>query len=136
MIANTDIGMFADDSKLMLDVVKSSPSLLHSDRHAVYGWCHQWKLKINLNKCQLIRFSNGQSHKIFPYQINNHPIPVSRMYSDLGIQINDSLIFDAHYKSICSKAYRSLYLIRRTLHLHNAPIQIKKQLNYQSSDHT
>ena len=88
--------MFADDTKRMLDVVKSSPSLfLQNDLHAIYEWCNQWKLKLNLDKCQLIRFSNGQSHNIFPYQINNHPIPVSRMYSDLGIHINDSLIFDA-----------------------------------------
>ena len=50
VIANLDIGMFADDNKLMLDVVKSSPSLLQNDPHAVYEWCDQWKLKLNLNK--------------------------------------------------------------------------------------
>ena len=128
VITHSNIRMFADDTKLMLDVIKSSPSLLQIDLHAVYEWCDKWKLKLNLNKCQLIRFSNSQSNNIPPYQINNHPIPNSRMYCDLGIHINDSLTFDDHYKSICSKAYRSLYLIRRTLHLHNAPMQVKKQL--------
>ena len=57
---------------------------------------------------------------IVPYQINNHPIPVSRMYSDLGIHINDSLIFDASQQVFITHS--------RTLHLHNAPMQIKKQL--------
>ena len=53
------------------------------------------------------------------------------MYSDLGTVYTltiHSHLYDVHYKFICSKAYRSLYLIRCTLHLHNAPMQIKKQL--------
>ncbi len=46
---------------------------------------------------------------------------------DLGILISDSLSWSVHIKQICSKAYRSLYLIRRAIPC-TSPINIKKSL--------
>ena len=128
--------MFADDTKLMLDVIESSHSLLQNDFHAVYKWCNHWKLNLNLDKCQLVRFSNGQSHNIFPYQINNNPIPDSRMYFDLGIHINDS----SHLTSTTSPSAPKLtndYTLSAAPSIYTMrPCKLRSKFTYRSLGHT
>ncbi len=63
------------------------------------------------------------------YTIGNDTIKTVTRQKDLGILISDinSLSWSVHIKEICSKAYRSLYLIRRTIPC-TSPIDMKKSL--------
>ena len=122
------ISLFADDTKLLLNVTKFNDANLQSDLHAVLGWCDNWDLKFNLDKCYAMHFSNGSAPSVTNYSLGSHTIQNLPHISDLGIQVNNSLSFEHHYKSICNKAYQCLYMIRRSLHLHSAPTETKKQL--------
>ena len=122
------ISLFADDTKLLLNVMKFNDANLQSDLHAVLGWCDNWDLKFNLDKCYAMHFSNGSAPSVTKYSLGSHTIHNLPHICDLGIQVNNSLSFEHHYKSICNKAYQCLYMIHRSLHLHSAPTETKKQL--------
>ena len=49
------------------------------------------------------------------YTISDTPIPRSDSHKDLGIILSVDLSWDKHYKTITSRAYKLLGLIRRTL---------------------
>ena len=127
-VSHSTVSLFADDTKLLLDVTESNSSVLQSDLSAISQWCTQWELKLNLDKCSLIRFSLSHLNSDTSYLIDNHAISISQEVSDLGIIVNNKLSFSPHYKSICSKAYQTLFMVRRTLRLTSAPVSIKKQI--------
>ena len=122
------ISLFADDTKLLLNVTKFNDANLQSDLHAIVDWCDNWHLKLNLDKCSAMHFSNRSAPSVTNYSLGNHTINNIPHICDLGIQANNLLSFEQHYKSICNKAYQCLYMIRRSLHLHSAPAEIKKQI--------
>ena len=127
-VSHSTVSLFADDTKLLLDVAESNSSVLQSDLSAISQWCTQWELTLNLDKCSLIRFSLSHLNSDTSYLIDNHAISISQEVPDLGIIVNNKLSFSPHYKSICSKAYKTLFMVRRTLRLTSAPVSIKKQI--------
>ena len=127
-ISHSCIHLFADDTKLLLDDTKCNDVNLQHDLQAINNWCENWYLKLNLDKCSVVHFSNKSSHHIATYSIDGHQISTSQHVRDLGIQISTPLSFDQCYKSICNKSYRSLNMIRRTLQLHSASTELRKQL--------
>ena len=53
-VSHSSISLFADDTKLMLDIIRSSETNLQLDLHAVSEWCTQWELNLNLDKCKFL----------------------------------------------------------------------------------
>ena len=128
-VSHSTIYLFADDTKFFLDVSQSNTIDLQHDLNAVTEWCKTWKISLNLNKCSYMRYSSISSPSITsPYVIEHQPIPEHQSIRDLGITITSNLSFHEHYKTICSKAYGSLNLIRRTFHMQSTPIATKRYL--------
>ena len=129
VIQYSEVHLFADDTKLILDVLDFCPRMLQEDLQAMYDWCQEWKLQLNPDKCQMICFTNRHSDcNSSQYLINNQTVQESTSIRDLGIAIDKSFTFENHYKTICAKAYKTLHLIRRTMNLHQATVHTKRQL--------
>ena len=128
-VSHSTIYLFADDTKFFLDVSQSNTIDLQHDLNAVTEWCKTWKISLNLNKCSYMRYSSISTPSITsPYVIEHQPIPEQQTIRDLGITITSNLSFHDHYKNICSKAYGSLNLIRRTFHMQSTSIVTKRNL--------
>ena len=122
--------LFADDTKLIKSITCVNDCLLmQTDIDSLDSWCGEWKLKLNANKCNLLRMSlshRQQSHQ-HQYCIDGMIITHSNCQRDLGGVVRCDLSWSDHYNIVCSKAYRSLNMIRRTVPS-NAPKTLKKQL--------
>ncbi len=113
--------------KLIASLNSASENLaLENDLDHLLSWCQSWKLSLNTSKCAYMNVSLSSSTNN-NYTIGNDTIKTVTQQKDLGILISDSLSWSVHIKEICSKAYRSLYLIRRTIPC-TSPINIKKSL--------
>ena len=85
---------------------------------SVESWCSVWKLSLNSSKCVSLRFSLPSSRNILPdpvYYISGQPIVSVDKHKDLGVIVQKNLSWSDHIAAACAKAYKSLYLIRRTL---------------------
>ena len=106
--------MFADDSKCIHIIWNFNDTIdFQDDLNSVYLWSQTWKLKFNLSKTAFIQFGNnsvGSSN----YLLNGTTINKQTSTKDLGIIVTFDMLWSNHYKSIASKAYKSLGLIRRT----------------------
>ena len=95
------------------------------------SWCSTWNLSLNSFKCASLCISLPSSRSTLPdpvYYINGQPIASVDKHRDLGITVQKNLSWSDHIATACTKAYKSLYLIRRTLSNLPSPSSIKLHL--------
>ena len=120
--------LFADDTKLIKAISSFNDCLLlQEDISSVQAWCQKWNLPLNIRKCNALRFASKLNQDSFQYLLDDTKIQLSKVQRDLGILVKDDLSWSDHYNHICSKAYRSLNLIRRSV-TSSTPMKTKKQL--------
>ena len=61
-----------------------------------------------------MHFTLSSSSSPFTYSVNDQPLDCVTKHKDLGVLVCSNLSWSDHVHSICARAYRSLYLIRRT----------------------
>ena len=127
-IQHSSCYLFADDTKFIKAISSFNDCLLlQQDISSVQTWCRTWNLPLNTGKCNALRFASKQGQDSYQYLLDNAKIQLTKVQRDLGIIVKDDLSWSDHYNHICSKAYRSLNLIRRTV-TSNSPMKVKKQL--------
>ena len=122
---------YADDTKCGKEISSSDDSLsLQSDINIIANWSLTSRLLLHDTKTCFIRFCLNHANSDFDYHLNNNPIQMRAYYKDLGVIFSSDLSWSKHIESIISKAYRILFLIKRTFSI-SSPTSVKKQL-YQS----
>ena len=121
--------LFADDTKFIKSILaNTSDPLLQSDIDLLVAWCKLWKLSLNADKCAAIRFSlSPKTPPSSVYRVDETTIKFLPCHRDLGIVASSDLSWSNHYDLICSKAYRTFHLIRRSLS-NSSSVATRKQL--------
>lgn len=99
--------IYVDDTKLVKTIKMMQDSgLLQDDLDKSHDWCKQWKVIININKCQLISFTNKT--KIFLHNefFENKVITSKTVVSDLGVWLCSNLSFEHHVTKVATSAWR------------------------------
>uniref|UniRef100_A0A1X7TU66 Reverse transcriptase domain-containing protein n=1 Tax=Amphimedon queenslandica TaxID=400682 RepID=A0A1X7TU66_AMPQE len=119
--------LFADDTKVSHTICSPADcSALQADLDSLTQWSHDSKLSFNSKKCYSIRFDTTGTDFNSQYKLCGHSIHQVNSCRDLGIIISDSLSWSLHYRSISSKAYGQMSLIRRTFS--TSSIKVRKLL--------
>ena len=121
--------LFADDSKCSKKVDSSNDCiLLQEDLDRFYQWSLHSQLSFNLGKSSQLSFcSVRHTPMVFSYSINGQPLPRNSSVKDLGILFTSNLSWSEHIKSIVSKGYQTLGLLRRAFPS-TTPVRAKKLL--------
>lgn len=101
--------------------------LVEKDLQAFSNWGDDWLVKLNTLKCTSIRFGSGKFCDPHIYKISGEPLQSLTSSRDLGITVCSDLTWSSHIDSICSKAYKSLNMIRRNIPV-SSSMQLKKSL--------
>ena len=114
-INHSCISLYADDSKIFHPIKSaSSCKQLQSDLNCIITWCKIWKLNLNLDKCQIISFTNKKSSIKLVYRIGRVPIKRVSAVRDLGIYLTSNLSFNTHINLIVNQAFKMLGFLKRT----------------------
>ena len=124
--------MFADDTKL-LKVIKSDRDNLdfQSDLDRLHHWSSTWQLKFNPNKCKIMHAGRQREEHLYT-MINDENdtrtiLEETPCEKDLGLHVDNQLLFDDHIHQACKKA-NVMGAIRRTfkhLDIHTLPLLYK-----------
>jgi hypothetical protein len=99
--------LFADDLKLYSIINTDNDNIsLQSTLDRLQQWCDIWQLTINSNKCYSLHLGKNNVHNV--YFINECQIATSQVVTDLGVDMDADLNFDAHVNKIVGKAYARL----------------------------
>jgi hypothetical protein len=94
---------------------------------ALDTWCKEWKLNLNVSKCNCITFTNKRKNVInFDYSINNVKLERVNYIRDLGVILTSELSYTKHITTITPKAFRLLGFIRRNFHSAFSPSTFKR----------
>ena len=101
------------------------PNELQLALDALSEYCQRWKLKINISKTKIIRFSKGKPKKtIQTFYLNNEIVELVESYVYLGTTINyKGKLTHAMEKQI-NQAHRALFAIKTKKEKFNLPIDI------------
>ena len=114
-IRHSRMSLYADDSKLFHTIKsKGSCRQLQCDLNNVVKWCNVWKLKLNLDKCLVISFTNKRSLTLHEYRIDNVGIKRVHCVKDLGVLLTSNLNFNLHVNNVVCKSYKMLGFLKRT----------------------
>jgi hypothetical protein len=121
----THAALYADDAKVYrkIDNIGDCASL-QDDLEALVRWSDIWKLRFNADKCKVVRFSRKINPTRFAYNIEGTPLERVTSIKDLGLTVQDNLMWDQHIRSMVSKANQVLYFIKRAIGYH-APIKAR-----------
>ena len=109
-----DHKMYADDVTLYhCNTLQEHCGFLQHNLDSFLQWCSHWQMSLQPCKCEAFCIINAI---YFTYQCSNYPLKWSKSVRYLGVVINSRLTWSDHCKAVCSKAGRSLNLLRSRLY--------------------
>ena len=109
IIFHAKIKMYADDVKIYLYVFNLASHALLQDLNHIVAWAVKWKLKLNANKCVLLRLKPNLNLPF--YMLDNTLLVMSDVVKDLGVFITPKLDFSYHFNHIANIAFKRCHLI-------------------------
>ena len=116
-----DLYLFADDAKI-INHIKSieDQQKLQQICNSFKEWSDRWLVKLNINKCLVLRLRYGNIHtgvKDCRYTLSEcgqvQELLEVRSTRDLGVVVDDKLEFREHITEKIKKAYSTLAIINR-----------------------
>ena len=87
-------------------------------------------LNFNYQKTFVVRYRRPRVSPIsFDYHFGGSTVPSKDSCRDLGITFQNDLLWSAQVKTVLSKAYKTLSLLRRTFRAASTPTIVKKKLD-------
>lgn len=108
--------LFADDLKIYLNITSENSSSFvrdlsscQSDINRICAVAASWGLKLNAEKCVILRFQRGSVNwnaagPLSVYTVSGEPIKIVNNHKDLGVVVDTSLKFHIHIKQTVNKA--------------------------------
>lgn len=114
-IQYTNFLLYADDLKIYSTISTLQDQLrLQSDLNSISEYFCRNRLKLNISKCCLVRFTRNTVNVIEgTYTINGNPLSIATEISDLGVTFDSSLSFSSHINNIVNRAYKMLGFVLR-----------------------
>ena len=107
--------LFADDCLLYRQI--RSPEdccILQDDLLKVEDWDNTWKMVFNIDKCEVLQISLGNSAPI-NYCLYDNPLRIVNKAKYLGVLLDSKLNFNRHIETICKKANGMLAFLKCNL---------------------
>ena len=112
---DSSLALYADDSKLYRIVnSQDDMSSFQDDLDKISDWCKDNKMRINTNKCKLMRITRKGCPLVGDYHINDQSFENVHIYKDLGLLTTFNLPWNLHIDAITARANRVLGLVKRT----------------------
>ena len=118
--------LYADDTIILADTEKEMKSALK----ALEDYCKTWKLKVNINKSKIIRFSKRKSKNLPQFIFNNDIIDIVDDYVYLGTTITYNGKFKNAQNKQVIQAKRALASIKSKKEKLQLPFDIYMNLFY------
>ena len=113
--------LYADDTIIMAE----NPNELQLALNAVSDYCQTWKLKINIDKTKIIRFSKRKPQtQTQNFWLNGELVELVESYVYLGTTISFNGKFTDAIEKQINQAHRALFAIKSKKEKYNLPIDI------------
>ena len=125
-VVNSDIRLFADDCVCYREIKSSDDCYkLQRDIDSLGSWARSWGMRFQPIKCNMMQISRKAKNIDFRYKLEGTDLSLVDSVKYLGVHITKDLSWNKHVNAICTKANRTLGLLRRNLS--KCPSEVKMQ---------
>jgi hypothetical protein len=107
--------LYADDLVALFPFRKHGLVIKEINKYlaALVAWLFKWRLKMNVEKCSFIIFSNkSYSNDAFKLKLGSGLIPYSKSIKFLGITFDERLSFNQHFDDVRIKCLKRLNIVK------------------------
>lgn len=124
-VVNSSIKLFADDCVIYRVISNSSDTaMLQTDLDNISAWCTSWHMRLNTNKCKVMRISrSADCSNVYNYHLEGLVLEKVMSYKYLGVHLTANLSWEKHIEYISNNANRMLGYLRRNFYM--APSSLK-----------
>ena len=119
--------LYADDTI----VLSESAAELQKALNAVYDYCNNWKLTVNISKTKVIIFSNGKVTQFPAFLFGHDIVEVVSDYVYLGVKFYYNASFLPSIKKQVSQARRAYFSLLSKIRSLRLPVDLSIQLFHQ-----
>ena len=110
---SSSIRLFADDCVVYNTI--STPrdaEQLQDDLNHIYAWSEKWQMKLNTDKCVLLRCTRSLTPVKYTYTLNDRPLILKSQHSYLGIVFDNSVSWSTHIQIVGNRAMKILNFVK------------------------
>lgn len=124
--------LYADDHKLSKKINDISDCVaLQEDLDMLSKWCKDRLLNINEEKCYDLTTTYKLNKINYTYNINGKNTTKVSVKKDLGVDIDEKVKFDSHFRTVTRKCYQTIgFIFRSTKHFKNVKSILKLYYAY------
>ena len=112
-IINSDISMFADDTKIYNNIKDDTDKWeLQEDLNNLHSWSEKWLLRFNAKKCK--RMHLGHNNSGANYHLNDVPLEETKEEKDLGVIFTQDCKPSRQCAKAAIRAMNCLRVVKRT----------------------
>ena len=121
----SSVRLFADDC-VIYKLIKTPQDAeqLQEDLNRINEWTNTWQMKVNVEKCAVLRCTRSLSPILHDYTLEGHPIAIKKLHTYLGLEIDNTMTWSSHIQTISNKSTKVLNFIKRNLY--NCPPDTKR----------
>ena len=112
---SSSIRLFADDCVVYNTI--STPrdaEQLQDDLNHIYAWSEKWQMKLNTDKCVLLRCTRSLTPIQYTYTLNDRALISKSQHSYLGIVFDSSVSWSTHLQIVGNRAMKILNFSNET----------------------
>ena len=98
----SSVCLFADDC-VIYKLIKT-PQYAQNDLHKIIECTKTWQIKVNVEKCAVLRCTRSLSPILYDYTLASHNIAIKRLHTYLGVGIDSNMTWSSHIQTISNKS--------------------------------
>lgn len=123
------VAHFADDvAVLSKGTCETATNKLQDYCDQIDLWCKQWRVAMNPNKSNIVRFTYKNNIQNYPIQLKKEVIPLSQSVRYLGVTLDERLTWQTHISNIINKLRNRLSQLKFLLSRSSLSLRYKKLL--------
>ena len=123
----SSIRLFADNCVIYKTVTSiQEAEQLQDDLHKIYEWTNKWQMKLNVDKCTVLRCTRSETPIQYVYTLMNCNLHVKRLhtYIYLGVEIDNTMSWSPHIQTVSNRATKVFNFVKQNLG--NCPASTKR----------
>ena len=107
-------------------ITQSLHHVMQSNSRMTLIWSEKWQMKLNTDKCVLLRCTRSLTPVHYTYTLNDRALILKSQHPYLGIVFDSSISWSTHIQIVGNRAMKILNFVKRNLT--NCSTTIKKQV--------
>ena len=121
----SSVRLFADDCVIYKSITTlEDAKQLQEDLYKICEWTNKWQMKLNIDKCAMLRCTRSPIPIQYAYTLMGHTLEIKKLYTYLGVGIDNTMSWSSHIQMISNRSTKVLNFIKRNLN--SCPLDTKK----------